>query len=177
MDDIDPSAAIDLALGQLERQRAVHVEMMGAEPFAVLAHVQRPGAVATVLQNDTMQVTVVVDHHEGAWRMPTMLNGTVRRTTERAPETGPIGLQAKNVKKVHWPQSDPKDTDTERYWIAVTGLAANDVDHVVVTGTIDTFRAVPDDDGLVLALIRAADKSTPVIVVHTKDGREVPAKP
>lgn len=177
MDDNDASEAIDLALTKLEGQRASHVDMMGTTPFAPLAQVQRPGVVAVVLQNNAMRITVVVDYHEGGWRVPTMLTGSRRNTAARALETGPMGLQAKSMKKVRWPSTDPKRSTPEHYWFTLTGLAAVDVDHVVVTSDVDTFRAVPDSDGVVLALVEATDTSNPAIVVHTRDGREVLAGP
>lgn len=169
------SEAVRLVSVILEGRRASHIEMMGSDPFEVLAVVERTDAVAVVMQNETIRITVIADRYEGDWRVPTMLSGTRRRNSLRSAFTGPIGLQERNIKRVRRLAEDEAPRGADCPWIALTRLAALDVAHVVVSTEFDIFQAIPASDGFVLALIRSDVQSDPDIVVHTNDGREVRA--
>lgn len=175
MDSDDTHTAVELALAALERNRVANTEMMGAEPFLVKAVTQRNGVVAVVAQSDAMRIPVIVENHGGQWHVPRMLIGSRRQETERKALTSHTGLQEKSFNQSGWPGPDGEPPEIS--WLAVTGFAALDATSVVVSNELNTFEAIPDDDGFVLCLVRAKHRSRPEVLVHTTDGRAVHAGP
>lgn len=175
MDSDDASVAVELALAALERNRVANSDMMGAEPFLVKAVAQRGEVVAVVAQSDLMRISVIVENHEGTWRVPQMLVGSRQLEAERKALTSHMGLQEMTFKQSRWPGSDGEPAEIS--WLAVTGLPARDATRVVVSNELDTFEAIPGDGGFVLRLVRAKHRSRPDVVVHTSDGCAVHAGP
>lgn len=127
----------------------------------------RDGATAVLVGRDNTELVVILSKDDG-WRVPTMLGGSSERPTGRPAATD----DEEPLIAVSTHQSAPGGPDARPSfgWLAVTGIAAEDAETLVVDTGIDVHEAHVREDGRVLALARAAWGATPQIHVKTSLG-------
>ncbi len=138
-----------------------------------VAAIERDGVVAVLAETPTIQAVVFVEHRDGEWTPPKLVNGHPRREIIRPATTGGIAPITRLCRKRVGPPVAPGATP-EWTWFAATGTAAEDAVSVTITSSVDTHQVEVGADGLVFAVVRVNTDDEPAIVVRTRDGREVP---
>ena len=155
------------SLNEGEAVAAVVAALPAATP---VVSTTRDGATAVLVSMDSTELTelVVILSKDDGWRVPTMLGGSSQRPTGRPATTD----DEEPLIALSTHQSAPGGPDARPSfgWLAVTGIAAEDAETLVVDTGIDVHEALVRDDGRVLALARAAWGATSQIHVNTSRG-------
>ncbi|MGV9823466.1 hypothetical protein [Nocardia xishanensis] len=136
-----------------------------------VAVTERGDVGAVVVEGEKGRFTVIMEHHGTGFVAPGMIVGSYRSDQPRAnrtPDQHP--LQALSRKQF------PVGTETdEPGWVAVTGTAALDAVSIQVISSLEETTEPIGETGLAVAVVRARTDELPRVVVHTADGRAVPA--
>ncbi|WP_062982930.1 hypothetical protein [Nocardia anaemiae] len=152
--------AVDVAVRRVSEHDA---------PASAVGAVVLGDAVAVLVDAQMARYVVFMDHSEGSWVAPDFLCGTARVSATRAAETVD-----------HWPLSPSSrsggSSASGRRWYALSGTAAEDAVTVSVVSELGRADVPVGADGLVFAVVPVRDGEKPHVVVHTRDGRAVPAR-